>query len=236
MCGVTCTRFLPENYDPMMKRNPSIVLFALTVLLAGLIGALTPSVFPENLFAEGGPIEEFTLVMYLAGIVAVLMVPTRVVTRTDKLATCILLAAFAAREMDLHTVMFGTSILKARFYNRDGTPLQIVGALLILLPIFASIAWLVVKHGTQWLRALRERQPAAVTFLVFMIALVVAKLSDRAPDTLAGWHMLVSMTVRHIMQGIEESLEMFLPVFIAIAVWQAARYAMPRMAPPARPA
>jgi hypothetical protein len=225
---------LPEKNDPMMKRNPSIVLFAATVLIAALIGALTPSVFPENLFSEGGPIEEFTLVMYVLAIIAVVMVPTRVVTRTDKLATCILLAAFAAREMDLHTVMFGTSILKARFYNRDGTPLQIVGALLTLAPIFASIAWLAIKHGTQWLRALRERQPAAITFLVFMIALVVAKLSDRAPDTLAGWHMLVTMTVRHVMQGIEESLEMFLPVFIAIAVWQAARYAMPSVPVQAR--
>jgi hypothetical protein len=218
----------------MMKRNPSIVLFALTVLIAGVIGALTPSVFPEDLFYEGGPIEELTLLMYVAGIVAVLLVPTRIVTRTDKLATCILLAAFAAREMDLHTVVFGTSILKARFYNRDGTPLQIVGALLILAPIFASIAWLAIKHGTQWLRALRERQPAAITFLMFMIALVVAKLSDRAPDTLAGWHILVSMTMRHIMQGIEESLEMFLPVFVALAAWQATRYAVPRLTPSAR--
>lgn len=218
----------------MIKRNPSIVLFALTVVIAGLIGALTPSVFPEQLFSEGGPIEEFTLVMYVAAIVAVLLVPARAVSRTDKLAICILLAAFAAREMDLHTVMFGTSILKARFYNRDGTPMQIVGALLILAPIFASIGWLAIRHGAQWLRGLRERQPAAITFLMFMIALVVAKLSDRAPDTLAGWHMLVSMTMRHVMQGIEESLEMFLPVFVAMAVWQVARYAVPQLSPAPR--
>jgi len=215
----------------MLKRNPSIVLFALTILLAGVIGALTPSIFPEDLFSEGGPVEELTLGCYALGILAVTMVPTRIVGRIDKLATCILLAAFAAREMDLHTVMFGTSILKARFYNRDGTAPQIAIALLILLPIFASIGWLAVKHGRQWLGALRERQPAAITFLIFMIALVVAKLSDRAPDTLAGWHLMVSMTVRHIMQGIEESLEMFLPIFVAMAVWQAARYAMPRMSP-----
>ena len=217
----------------MMKRNPSMVLFVLTILIAAAIGALTPSVFPEELFSEGGPIEELTLGFYLIGIIAVLMTPTHAVGRVDKLATCILLAAFAAREMDLHSALFGTSILKARFYNRDGTASQIAIALMILLPIFASIGWLAVKHGRQWLRALRERQPAAITFLIFMIALVVAKLSDRAPDTLAGWHLAVSMTVRHIMQGIEESLEMFLPIFIAIAVWQAARYAMPRMAPQA---
>ncbi|QEI04996.1 hypothetical protein FXN63_03410 [Pigmentiphaga aceris] len=212
----------------MMKRNPSIALFVLTVLAAAIVGALTPSIFPENLFSEGGPIEELTLVLYVVGIIAVLMAPGRVVGKVDKLATCILLAAFAAREMDLHTAMYGTSILKARFYNRDGTAAQIAGALAVLLPIFASIGWLLVKHGKQWLRALRERQPAAVTFLVFGVALVVAKLSDRAPDTLSGWNMTVSMTVRHIMQGIEESLEMFLPIFIAMAVWQAARYALPR--------
>lgn len=213
----------------MIKRNPSIALFAATILLAGLMGALTPSIFPEHLFSEGGPVENLTLVFYALGILAVLAVPTRIVSGVDKLATCILLAAFAAREMDLHTVMFGTSILKARFYNRDGTASQIAIALLVLLPIFASIGWLAVKHGRQWLGALRKRQPAAITFLIFMIALVVAKLSDRAPDTLAGWNMAVSMTVQHIMQGIEESLEMFLPIFIAMAVWQAARYSMPRI-------
>lgn len=221
-----------------MKRNPSIVLFVLIVLVAATVGALTPAVFPEDLFSEGGPIETLTLLAYALAVVAVMMAPSHAVGRIDKLATCIVLAAFAAREMDLHSAMFGTSILKARFYNRDGTAPQIVGALMVLLPIFASIGWLIAKHGAQWLRALRERQPAAVTFLVFMVSLVVAKLSDRAPDTLSGWHLPVSMTVRHIMQGIEESLEMYLPVFVAIVVWQAARQAVagePALRSPARP-
>lgn len=213
-----------QDREPSMKRNPGIVLFVLVVLTASIAGALTPSVFPPSLFSEGGLIEDLTLVFYGLAILAVMLAPADAVGLPDKLAVCIVLAAFAARELDLHKALFGISILKARFYNRDGTAAQITEALLVLLPILASLAWLAKRHGLAWLAALRRHEPAAVTFLVFLVSLVVAQLSDRAPDTLSDWwHITVSETATHVLQGNEESLEMILPVLVACVVWQAGR-------------
>ncbi len=204
-----------------MPRHASALLCGATALVAVFLAFLMPSPVPYEWLVEGGVIEDATVVLYLVAILVVLAAPSAGLSWVDKIAISLVLAAFAAREMDLHQAMYGTSILKARFYNRDGTPMQIVGALAVLLPIFVSIGYLVKRYARRWLPALRQGHPAAISFLLFVLALVISKTCDRAPDVLNQAGMPLPQLWQYVLQSIEECLEMTLPLIVALIAWQA---------------
>ncbi|GAA4323877.1 hypothetical protein GCM10023144_05020 [Pigmentiphaga soli] len=207
---------------PQVLRHGSVALVALTVAVAIVTGLLIPDVVPYGFFQEGGPVETLTVAFYVVAGIGMLVLPRQATHWPERIAVCIVLCAFAARELDLHKAMFGISILKSRFYNRDGTPTQIEEALAVLAPIAASLLWLALRRGRIWWRDLRAGRTWAVTVLLAMGAVVVAQCFDRAPDVLDDWFRIaVPEALRYVLQGMEESLEMLIPVLVGWAAWQA---------------
>ena len=200
----------------------SLVLAAVFALAALAIGLLTPNVMPSGFLEEGGPVENGTIFLYLASVACVIMTRMPGLTRTDKLALCVVLLSLAAREADLHKAMFGISILKARFYNRYGSLEQIVVAVVTLLPALLSMLWLIRRGARRWWDAVVSRRAPALTLMTFLVIIVLAKAFDRTPVTLVSTGLMASVpaTMRTLLQSFEEIFELMLPLLVMLAVIQ----------------
>lgn len=212
----------PFDRSPWLLGRWSAAFLAVVVAaLAVAVGLLVPHAVPLSFLQEDGPVERGTIWVYLAAVGSVLLLRWRGMPVSDMLAACVLLLAMAAREADLHTAMFGISILKSRFYLN--APIgQILAALAVLLPIVASGLWLAVRHARQWLRPPASWGAPAATLAVLVASMVVAKVFDRTPDTLTQLHLqdYLTPTVRHVMLALEEILEFALPLFAMLAMLQ----------------
>lgn len=195
---------------------------ALAVMaLAVAVGLLVPHPVPLAFLEENGPVERFTVWVYLAAIASIVLLRWRGMPLTDALAACVLLAAMAAREADLHSALFGISILKSNFY-RHAPVGQIAVALCVLAPIALAGLWLFARHLGQWRRHPASWSAPAVTLAVLVGTMVVAKVFDRTPDTLRqmGLREQVPAALIHVMLALEEILELTLPLFAIVAMWQ----------------
>lgn len=219
----TSRQALRWSQDGLSGKRFSLYLCLATTLVAIAIGAGTPSIFPLSFLLEDGPVESGTIFLYIAAALTVLLIRLPSLSRTDKIAICIVLLAFAAREADLHRAMFDESILKARFYSRDASLGQIALALLALAPIAAAGVWLLVRFGRRWSQSPARWTTPMATVAMFVVALVIAKAMDRLPDVLASSGMLegVPSAARMLLLSIEEILELLLPVLAILAVAQA---------------
>lgn len=176
---------------------------------------------------EGGIVENTTIFMYYLALASLWLFPPRALSKTAIVAISLLLVAAAARELDLHKAMFGMSILKTNFYRSYASGTQIAGALLVLLPIFAAVIYLLLAYGRPLLRAVKNRHPAAITVASTFIFLVLLKVFDSAigiigeklgkPGEVWGYTTPAGL----ITMALEESLELALPLLIVIAVLQA---------------
>jgi uncharacterized RDD family membrane protein YckC len=224
----------PTLAQALPSSQASLYLSVAFIIAAIVVGLNTPGLFPLALLQEGGPIETGTVFLYVAAALCVLLVRLPLLSTPDRAAICIVLLAFAAREADLHSALFGVSILKARFYNHYATAGQIFAALAILLPIALSGLWLVKRHGFRWLMAPSRWQAPAVTLMTFLAVIIIAKGMDRLPDTLVALGVLaeVPSALGHAMQGIEEILEMELPLLAMLAMAQCRLQPRPESAKP----
>lgn len=191
--------------------------------IAVAIGLAIPHYIPLRFVEEGGVIETITLWAYLVAVLGINLMLREQMSRLDVLAASVVLAAMGAREADLHTAIYGVSILKSRFYLE--APLRhVMGALAILVPIALAICWLLFRHGRAWLRPYTRWSVPASTFALMVGIMVMTKLFDRAPAAL-GLAGLVPTVVLHVLLSLEELLELFLPAF-AVLVFAQCRLGM----------
>lgn len=189
------------------------------------VGLGTPSLLPMSLLQEGGPVERSTIVVYLAAAALALVIRLSDLDARDRVAMCIVLLALAAREADLHSAVYGMSILKARFYNQFASAPQIAGALAMLAPIVLSTLWLLRRYvSVPWASPARRKWwPATMTALTFVIVIVIAKCLDRLPATLLDFGIVdkVPAVMQTLMLSLEEIFELLLPVLAILALVQA---------------
>lgn len=192
------------------------------VALAILVGLAIPDWISPDFLAEGGFVERATIWIYGAAVACTLALRWPGMSRRDMAAAGLLLLAMAAREADLHKAMFGTSILKSRFYLNADELLPVLGALAVLLPIVLAGLWLLARHGRRWLRAPSQWTAPMVSVTTLAVAMVFAKIMDRTPDTLDQLGLLeqTSQTVLYVMLSLEEVLEFALPLFAITALVQ----------------
>lgn len=220
----------PSGSLPPLAPTPTSLLaqprFALWLALAiaalaVVVGLLVPHWIALSFIEEEGPVERGTVWVYLAAFLSVPLLRWRGMSAADALAACVLLAAMAAREADLHTALFGISILKSHFYLHAPAG-QIAVALCVLAPIVVAGLWLMVRHAHRW-RMPPQRWSAPVATLTVLVAtMVVAKVLDRTPDTLGQLHLrvLVPQAAIYVMLALEEIFEFALPVYAILAVLQ----------------
>jgi membrane-associated phospholipid phosphatase len=194
------------------------------VVAAIWIGFNTPLTIAPGFLLEGGPVENGTLVLYLAAALLVLKMRPPAWSGRDVGALCVVLLALAAREADLHVSLFGgISILKARFYS-SGTLPHVVLAIAVLALFGVAAAWLTGRLQRVWRSArLRRRwRPAARTAAAFVVAFVTAGALDQLQAVLADSQALpdVPTTLRYLMLSLEEVLELALPVLAVLGLLQ----------------
>lgn len=173
---------------------------------------------------EGGPVEIVTVAIYYLALLVLWTCMPPALPRLSGIAISILLVACAAREMDLHTALFGMSILKTNFYRNFATGPQIVTAFLMIFPVFLSVGFLLVRHGRWLLNGVRRQNPAAITVMSIPVLLVLVKILDRSlglVEELGGY--VAPLHFRAMQLSLEEPLEMALALLAIIAIAQAWR-------------
>lgn len=227
--GPQAENLLPSDTSTLSRRlgraalHPQLGLWliVLAAVVAVAVGLAIPRWIPLHVVEEHGLVERATLWAYLAAILGLLLLRWKTAPWPDVLAACGLLLAMAAREADLHAALYGISILKLRFY-RDAPLHQILGALVVLAPIVLSGCWLLRRHAGHWLRWPGRWSVAATTLALLVATMVVAKMFDRAPATVAEIAgQPLPAAVRYAMLSVEEILELFLPLLALLGMAQA---------------
>lgn len=172
-----------------------------------------------QLMAEGGPIESATIFAYLFA-VALIWIARPADLKTD-IAGSVVLLMFTAREMDMHKSIVGMSMLKIRFYMGD-LPIAVkLQAIVILLPLILSLAYLIRRYAALLWQGVRKRQPVSITLATFLAVLVISKVTDRSLNILAEMTGYIAPDWMLALQlAFEESLELLLPVLVMVAITQ----------------
>jgi hypothetical protein len=188
-----------------------------------LLLALLPLVLPESvfgpLFSEEGPFEQLSIVAWLftALVICVRIRPLGV----RAWAFAVLCMLFAAREADWHKAFTADSMLKTNYYKHAMAPFGeklaaggvALAALALLLYVgFVAVRFLFREGG--W------RSRAGMWLLIGTALVVLGKLLDRAPATLAqDYAIVLSPVVMLYTKAFEEGLEVIHPLILAWSVW-----------------
>jgi hypothetical protein len=172
---------------------------------------------------ENGPVESITVACYfVAALLLALLRPPAISPRTAIMLT-ILLAAFGARELDLHKAFTVTSMLRLSFYASDAPLLHKAVSLLLLAPVVAAVVGLARRAPCLVHRA-RRHEAAALTIVVFMLTMVIAKVADRSVNILLeDLAVAVSPRLSAMVLSLEEVLELSLPLLACLGWAQAHR-------------
>lgn len=201
------------------RAGPCLVL--VFVFAAAWVGLNTPQAIGPAVLEENGPVEKSTVLLYLAAVFCVLMVRVAFLSRPDRVAICVLLLAFAAREADWHQAHWDTSLLEA--------PLsRILAAMAALAPVAIAAGWLARRTwcASRAIRAWRQWRPEATTLLTFAAVIGAAIILDQLPASLVGQPDLFTAGSSaafggYLMLSFEEILELALPVLALLAILQA---------------
>jgi hypothetical protein len=169
---------------------------------------------------EGARVESATVALYGLALLALAGSGRAVGDGRTRAALAVAVGVLMAREMDLHLRWTGHSVLKGSFYLGDAPAWQKIAAASTLLALSVPVAWLVIKHGPAIRRRLKQLQPPAVTVATWVVVLLLSKVLDRSVGLILDAGMAVPATAHQLVQWIEETLELALPLLIALAFVQ----------------
>lgn len=205
-----------------MNRLPhlSITLLLLTLYWALIlqISFFAPLDLAIFLFSEQGTFEIFSPFLWF--LLAIVCCFSRL-KMTTRLATCSAAILLGLREMDLHKSLFGISFLKTGFYRSENFSLsdKLLGAsiCLLLLALVGYLAYVFLKTR----RRMPHPRPIYYHYMMLTLwLLIISKFSDRLNAHLNKlFHLTLSERTAVIIQSLEESTEMILPVLLCIAVF-----------------
>jgi hypothetical protein len=189
---------------------------------AGLVSwlLLTPEQV-VRLISEEGPVEGLSAATYALGALAVWHLRVGGDDWRSTLAQSAVKAGFCMRELDWHKAFTGTSVLRLSWYGGPASLQAKLAAAAVVLAFAAALGWLVARHARAWLAALRRRDAAAVSLLVFVLTLVVAKTLDRSAGILADdFGVTVEMRWRLLIGALEEWMELGLTMLLLLGLAQ----------------
>ena len=167
------------------------------------------------LTSENAVIQIYTNYFYYFVIVLLALITAK---RRSLWPVLVILVLFCLREQDLHKIYHGISFLKEPYYtSKLGVPLSfklLGGALIICLAMLAAY---LISYGWHFLKALRLKRVWAITAFFALAALFISKSFDGMNRTLALIHMHEDDALPTLL---EETLELSLPILIALAALQ----------------
>lgn len=207
---------------PLLRR-PWLALPPLlaTVGLALLAWWWLPPEAVREAMSEDGWVELGTAAAYFAMAGVMWVWRDRRVSGAVWPALCVVMAAFAARELDWHKAFTERSVLKVGFYF-GGAPWQHkLAALAVLVPLALATGYLIVKYTRPVWQALCRREPAAVTVAVYVVGMVLVKMLDRSVNIyIEDFGGAVTDSVRALQSVVEETTELGLAGLTLLALAQ----------------
>jgi hypothetical protein len=195
---------------------------ALGCVLAALVtwSALPPTSV-EAWMGESGPVERITAATYAVCAVAVWLLRRASDDWRTSIALSTVMACLCMRELDWHKAFTGTSVLRASWYAGPSPWHAKLVAALVVLGFAAALVWLVARHARTWWQGLHERRAVAITILVFLVALLVAKTLDRSVAILdTDFGVQVALKWKALRTACEEWLELGLSLLLLLGLTQ----------------
>lgn len=173
------------------------------------------------MMGETGSVERLTAACYAACALLIWLLRDRRDDLRSTAAMSALMLAFSARELDWHKAFTGTSVLRLSWYAGPASVGAKVLAASVLLMVLAALAWLMHRHARSVWRGWQRDEPVAVTVVVFLVVLTVAKTLDRSVSLLvfdAG--IAVPLQWVALRSALEEWLELALSMLVVLALLQ----------------
>ena len=184
--------------------------------------------FPELKFSiteDGNLVENITHAGYILMIVAFLFYFRDFWDKIFTFETFILLSIWAfLREAGIqhHLSTTDTTPFKSRFFLNPANPLSekiIFGA--VLLVVFGAVIYLAVKYTKHLIKSFFKMNTVTWSIATMCTILVVSKFFDRFPSNYRHSHeQPLSRQMIESFSLLEESIEIFLPYIVVIALWQ----------------
>jgi hypothetical protein len=207
---------------PWWRRASAAWWVAAAFTAAGLISWIVLSHEQvARLLSEEGPVEGFTAATYAFAALAVWRLRVSGDDWRSTLALSTVMAGFCMRELDWHKAFTGTSVLRVSWYGGPASPMAKLIAASVVLAFAGALTWLVVRHGRATLAALRRREAAAASLLVFVLTLLLTKTLDRSANILAeDFGVPVTMGWRALIASLEEWMELGLTMLLLLGLLQ----------------
>jgi hypothetical protein len=175
----------------------------------------------ERWMGETGPVEMVTAGTYALCAVAVWLLRPRAHDWRSTLALSVLMAGFCMRELDWHKAFTGTSVLRVSWYGGPASPLAKIVAAAAVLSVAAALVWLLLRHARAVWAGWQRREAAAVTVVVFVLVLVLAKTLDRSVGLLVDdLHIAVPLVWKALRTAFEEWFELALSALMLLGLIQ----------------
>lgn len=213
-----------------MKPWPALKIVVFTMALAIAVWLAKPTEAVMSLMREEGPVETTTSVLFFLLALGLYWLRPEQDDRRSWLSMAILCAAAGAREMDWHKAWTGKSVLKVSFYLGPAPLNQKLVALAAVVLVAACAIYLLRRHARRLWRGMRVREPVAVTVATLLVTAVITKLLDRSINLAKDYAIVAMPPIRALVSALEESMEVGLPLMVALALWQYRPRERPAMA------
>lgn len=205
-------------------RADALIAAALLLIFARMLGvALLSEPSQAVLLMEGGMIESASALGYGVCIALLFWLwPADMVRR--RFYFPVLLAVFAARELDLDKIPFTKGLFKSSQYLGDGVPLtEVIVSGLLLAAIIATVLMLLLRETGPFVSGLRRRDRASIATAAGIAFIFFYKAIDGLARKLEPFGIRISDALNRNLSVIEEVGELGIPVMFAIAILLAAQ-------------
>ena len=222
---------MPYNNDHLgaPRLSESAWLSILVVLGGAVVAVIAALLWPQatiEVMRENGPVENATVVLYVAGLVLVWMSRHPDFGKVSAAAASVLLFACVAREVSLRR-----QLLAAAGYETSGSQLSAWPNLLaaaVAVAVLPALLWLTWRYARSALDGLARRKPFALTLVVAFLCIAMAELFDHLLKVEAGDVGHAASRPHAVAFALEETLEMMFPVLLLLAARQTGvRWAVP---------
>lgn len=207
---------------PLLRRPwLALPLVLATVGVALLAWWWVPPQAVRDAMSEDGWVEMGTAAAYFVMAGVMWLWRDRRISGAVWPALCVVMAAFAARELDWHKAFTERSVLKVGFYFGSAPWQHKLAALAVLVPLALATGYLIMKYTQPLWQALRRREPVAVTVAVYVVGMVLVKMLDRSLNIyIEDFGGTVTDSVRALQAVVEETTELGLAGLTLLALLQ----------------
>ncbi len=198
------------------------LLIACVLVAQLLIVVLNPSRVDGHLnplFLETGPIETLSPLGY--GLCMVLIVALGGIrfAFTRAFSLMVVLLAMLLRELDFHTRFTAMSVTKRDFFLSGEVALfEKLLAFFVLALIGVAVLHVIATYGRPFVERLRRFDPVGIAAALSMAMVVSSLVLDGGGRSLARIGFPVSAESGNFLEKVEETLEMGIPIFAALAI------------------